>query len=53
VRNDGRFDFMFFAVPDPSINAFAMPGGYIASTPAHPAPQRVGSLACSRTRSRT
>ncbi|HEY8241966.1 MAG TPA: M48 family metalloprotease [Casimicrobiaceae bacterium] len=29
VRNDGRFDFTFFAVPDPSINAFAMPGGYI------------------------
>jgi predicted Zn-dependent protease len=29
VRNDGRFDFLFFAVPDPSINAFAMPGGYI------------------------
>jgi predicted Zn-dependent protease len=29
VRNDGRFDFTFFAVPDASINAFAMPGGYI------------------------
>ena len=29
VRNDGRFDFHFFAVPDASINAFAMPGGYI------------------------
>ena len=29
MRHDGRFDFEFFAVPDPSINAFAMPGGYI------------------------
>ncbi|MEO8485088.1 MAG: M48 family metalloprotease [Betaproteobacteria bacterium] len=29
VKNDGRFDFQFFAVPDASINAFAMPGGYI------------------------
>ena len=29
VRNDTRFDFTFFAVPDASINAFAMPGGYI------------------------
>jgi predicted Zn-dependent protease len=29
VRNDGRYDFHFFAVPDPSINAFAMPGGFI------------------------
>jgi predicted Zn-dependent protease len=24
-----RFDFEFFAVPDPSINAFALPGGFI------------------------
>jgi predicted Zn-dependent protease len=29
VRNDGRYEFQFFAVPDPSINAFAMPGGFI------------------------
>jgi len=29
VRNDARYEFQFFAVPDPSINAFAMPGGYI------------------------
>ncbi|HET9337808.1 MAG TPA: M48 family metalloprotease [Casimicrobiaceae bacterium] len=29
VRNDSRFEFLFFAVPDPSINAFAMPGGFI------------------------
>ena len=29
VRNDTRFDFTFFAVPDASINAFAMPGGYV------------------------
>ncbi|MDR0770995.1 MAG: M48 family metalloprotease [Burkholderiales bacterium] len=27
--NDSRQDFEFFAVPDPSINAFALPGGYI------------------------
>lgn len=26
---DGRQDFEFFAVPDPSINAFALPGGFI------------------------
>jgi predicted Zn-dependent protease len=26
---EGRQDFEFFAVPDPSINAFALPGGYI------------------------
>ncbi|MFO1282400.1 MAG: M48 family metalloprotease [Burkholderiales bacterium] len=26
---DTRFDFVFFAVPDPSINAFAMPGGFV------------------------
>jgi predicted Zn-dependent protease len=24
-----RFDFEFFAVPDPSINAFALPGGFV------------------------
>ena len=29
AKNDARYDFLFFAVPDPSINAFAMPGGYI------------------------
>jgi len=29
ARNDSRADFHFFAVPDPSINAFAMPGGFI------------------------
>ena len=29
ARNDARADFHFFAVPDPSINAFAMPGGLI------------------------
>jgi predicted Zn-dependent protease len=29
ARNDSRYDFTFFAVADPSINAFAMPGGYI------------------------
>jgi predicted Zn-dependent protease len=27
--SDTRQDFEFFAVPDPSINAFALPGGYI------------------------
>jgi len=26
---DTRLDFTFFAVPDPSINAFALPGGFI------------------------
>jgi len=26
---DGRQDFEFFAVADPSINAFALPGGYV------------------------
>lgn len=29
ARNDARADFHFFGVPDPSINAFAMPGGFI------------------------
>jgi predicted Zn-dependent protease len=29
ARPDTRFDFEFFAVPDPSINAFAIPGGFI------------------------
>ena len=29
ARPDTRFDFEFFAVPDPSINAFAMPGGTV------------------------
>ena len=27
--SDSRQDFEFFAVPDPSINAFALPGGFI------------------------
>ncbi|MEP7181406.1 MAG: M48 family metalloprotease [Betaproteobacteria bacterium] len=27
--NDGKSDFEFFAVGDPGINAFALPGGYI------------------------
>ncbi len=27
--NDTRQDFEFFAVPDPAVNAFALPGGYI------------------------
>ncbi|MDR2244545.1 MAG: M48 family metalloprotease [Burkholderiales bacterium] len=27
--NDTRQEFEFFAIPDPSINAFALPGGYI------------------------
>lgn len=26
---EGRRDFEFFAVPDPAINAFALPGGYV------------------------
>ncbi|HVO90702.1 MAG TPA: M48 family metalloprotease, partial [Casimicrobiaceae bacterium] len=29
VSKDARFDFEFFAVPDPQINAFALPGGFI------------------------
>ncbi len=29
ARADSRFDFQFFAVPDASINAFAIPGGFI------------------------
>lgn len=29
ARNDPRYEFTFFAVPDPTINAFAIPGGYI------------------------
>ncbi len=29
VSNDPGFGFYFFAINDPSINAFAMPGGYI------------------------
>lgn len=27
--NDGQYDFTFFVVEDPNINAFALPGGYI------------------------
>ncbi len=27
--NDGDFEFHFFVIDDPSINAFALPGGYI------------------------
>src|SRR5207247_9231426 len=26
---DSRMDFEFFAVPDPAINAFALPGGFV------------------------
>jgi len=29
ARNDPRYEFTFFAVPDSSINAFAIPGGFI------------------------
>ena len=29
ARPDPRYEFTFFAVPDPTVNAFAMPGGYI------------------------
>jgi predicted Zn-dependent protease len=29
ATRDVRQDFLFFAVPDPQINAFALPGGYI------------------------
>jgi len=29
ARNDSRYDFQFFAVPDASINAFAIPGGFV------------------------
>jgi len=29
ATRDVRQDFLFFAVPDPGINAFALPGGYI------------------------
>jgi predicted Zn-dependent protease len=29
VSNDPGFGFTFFAINDPNINAFAMPGGYI------------------------
>ena len=38
ATRDVRQDFLFFAVPDPGINAFALPGGYIGvNTGAHPA----------------
>lgn len=30
VRGDADFDFYFFAVRDPMLNAFALPGGFIA-----------------------
>ncbi|MEO8303345.1 MAG: M48 family metalloprotease [Betaproteobacteria bacterium] len=29
VRPDGNWDFEFFALADPSINAFALPGGFV------------------------
>ena len=29
ARGDAGYDFMFFAVRDPSLNAFALPGGFI------------------------
>jgi predicted Zn-dependent protease len=29
VRGDAAFDFFFFAVRDPSLNAFALPGGFV------------------------
>jgi predicted Zn-dependent protease len=29
ATNDGGIDFEFFAVPDPTINAFALPGGFV------------------------
>lgn len=30
VRGDAAYDYFFFAVRDPAINAFALPGGFIA-----------------------
>nr|WP_269106812.1 M48 family metalloprotease [Massilia sp. TS11] len=30
ARGDANFDYFFFAVRDPAINAFALPGGFIA-----------------------
>ncbi|MDB5824820.1 MAG: family metallopeptidase [Herminiimonas sp.] len=30
VRGESGFDFFFFAVRDPALNAFALPGGFIA-----------------------
>ncbi len=30
ARVDSTFDFEFFAIADPSINAFALPGGFVA-----------------------
>jgi predicted Zn-dependent protease len=30
ARGDANFDFFFFAVRDPMLNAFALPGGFIA-----------------------
>ena len=29
ARGDAGYDFLFFAVRDPSLNAFALPGGYM------------------------
>lgn len=29
ANNDGVYDFSFFVIEDPAINAFALPGGYI------------------------
>ena len=31
ARGDTGYDFFFFAVRDPSLNAFALPGGFIGS----------------------
>ena len=31
ARGDAGYDFFFFAVRDPSLNAFALPGGFIGS----------------------
>ncbi len=30
ANNDGIYDFSFFVIEDPAINAFALPGGFIA-----------------------
>src|SRR5437870_3129938 len=29
ARPDSPWDFQFFALPDPSVNAFALPGGFV------------------------
>src|SRR5690606_17229444 len=31
ARGDGNYDFFFFAVRDSRLNAFALPGGFIAA----------------------